>query len=102
MVGTGSFPFEMVPLQRICYPETNMAPKKIRPSPKKTSPNYHCTGAMFVSFRKGNFWGCIPRPNDPLAMLKPGFPRRWCHTALPIFHEVVELSTEGEGADVVT
>lgn len=38
-----------------------------------------------------------PLPQKPSI---PGFPRRWCHTALPKFHEVVELSTEGEGADV--
>lgn len=31
-----------------------------------------------------------------------GFPRRWCHTALPHFHEVVELSVDGEGGDIAT
>ncbi|CAK9036860.1 DNA mismatch repair protein MSH6 [Durusdinium trenchii] len=38
-------------------------------------------------------------PRKPVAPAT-GFPRRWCHTALPHFHEVVELSVDGEGGDI--
>ena len=44
-----------------------------------------------------------PKLADPTTgwRLSPlGFPRRWVHTALPNFHEVVELNLEGEGGEV--
>lgn len=38
-----------------------------------------------------------PIPKKPAT---PGFPRRWCHTAAPSFHEAVELNIDGEGGEV--
>lgn len=95
---------ELKRLRRCCCCRRSASLVRVQPGESRTAPKgLHRafgaeTGADAEDF--GNLMIVPVPPPIPKKPATPGFPRRWCHTAAPTFHEAVELNIDGEGGEV--
>lgn len=74
---------------------------RVQPGESRTAPKgLHRAFGAETGADFGNLMIVPVPPPIPKKPATPGFPRRWCHTAAPKFHEAVELNIDGEGGEV--